>query len=45
MHIPMPHQFLQAREAGPLIFDVPGIFRLGGIEIRRPSAFRYSNGI
>ncbi len=45
MHIPMPHMFLQPFQTGPLIFDVPGIFRLGGVEIRRPSAFRYLDHI
>jgi hypothetical protein len=28
-----------------LVFDVPGIFRLAGLEIRRPGAVRYVDGI
>ncbi|KQY20238.1 DUF2184 domain-containing protein [Rhizobium sp. Root483D2] len=44
MHIPMPHRFLQA-ERRLLKFEVPGIFRLGGVEIRRPGAVRYLDGI
>lgn len=44
-HVPMPHRFLPVWQTGPMVFDVPGIFRLGGIEIRRPSAFRYADGI
>jgi hypothetical protein len=45
MHIPMTHRFLPPWQTGPLVFDVPGIFRLGGLEIRRPSAVRYVDGI
>jgi len=45
MHIPMTHRFLPAWPTGPLVFDVPGIFRLGGLEIRRPGAIRYLDGV
>lgn len=45
MHIPMTHRFLPVWQTGPLVFDVPGIFRLGGLEIRRPGAVRYVDGI
>jgi hypothetical protein len=45
MHIPMPHRFLPVWQTGPITFDVPGIFRLGGVEIRRPGAVRYVDGI
>lgn len=45
MHIPMPHRFLPVWQTGPLTFDVPGIFRLGGLEVRRPSAMRYVDHI
>jgi hypothetical protein len=45
MHIPMPHKFMPVWQTGPLIFDVPGIFRIGGVEIRRPGAVRYLDGI
>lgn len=41
MHIPMPHRFLPVWQTAPITFDVPGIFRLSGVEIRRPMAFRY----
>lgn len=44
-HIPMPHRFLPVWQRGPLVFDIPGIFRLAGLEIRRPGAFRYVDGI
>ena len=45
MHIPMPHRFLPVWQTGPMIFDIPGVFRLAGVEIRRPMAFRYIDGI
>jgi len=45
VHIPMPHRFLNVWQTGPLRFDVPGIFRLGGVEIRRPNACRYVDGL
>lgn len=45
MHIPMTHRFLPVWQTGPLVFDVPGIFRLAGLEIRRPGAVRYVDGI
>jgi hypothetical protein len=45
MHVPMPHRFLEVMRTGPMIFDVPGIFRLAGLEIRRPGAMRYLDGI
>jgi hypothetical protein len=45
MHIPMRHRFLPVWQTGPITFDVPGIFRLGGVEIRRPVSVRYADGI
>lgn len=45
MHIPMPHRFLPVYQTGPITFDVPGIFRLGGVEVRRPAAMRYVDRI
>jgi hypothetical protein len=45
MHIPMPHRFLPIWQRGPLVYDIPGIFRIGGLEIRRPAAMRYIDGV
>ncbi len=45
MHIPMPHQFLEVWRTGPMIFDIPGVFRLAGMEIRRPGSVRYLDGV
>lgn len=45
IHIPMTHRFLPVWQTGPIIFDVPGIFRMAGLEIRRPGAVRYMDGV
>jgi hypothetical protein len=45
MHSPMVHRFLPIWQTGPMVYDIPGIFRLGGVEIRRPAAVRYLDGI
>lgn len=45
LHIPMTHRFLPVWQTGPMVFDVPGIFRFAGLEIRRPGAVRYVDGI
>jgi len=45
MWIPMRHRFLDVWHRGPMVFDVPGIFRIGGLEIRLPAAMRYLDGI
>jgi hypothetical protein len=45
IHIPMTHRFLNVWQTGPIVFDVPGIFRLAGLEIRRPGAIRYMDGV
>jgi hypothetical protein len=45
MHLPMRHRFLPVWQRGPIVFDVPGIFRTGGVEVRRPVAMRYLDGV
>ncbi len=45
LHVPMMHRFLPVWQRGPLSFDIPGIFRVGSVEIRRPGAIRYVDGI
>jgi len=44
-HLPMPHRFLPVWQTGPIAFDVPGIFRTGGLEIRRPGSMIYLDQI
>lgn len=43
-HIPMPHRFLPVQIEG-LQFTVPGVFRLGGLDVRLPQEIRYGDGI
>ena len=45
LHLPMPHRFLPAQQDGVLSVVVPGVFRMGGVDIRRPAEFRYMDGI
>lgn len=44
MHIPMRHRFLPVQIVG-LTYKVPGIFRVGGLDIRLPAEVRYGDGI
>ena len=44
LHIPMPHQFLPVEVRG-LRYIVPGVFRLGGLDIRLPKEVRYADAI
>jgi len=44
LHIPMPLQFLAPQQL-LMTFRVPGMFRLAGVDVRRPGAMRYSDGI
>jgi hypothetical protein len=45
LHMPMPHRFLPAYQSGPLRWDVPGVMRLGGLDVRRPKEVSYVDGI
>lgn len=45
LHIPMPHKFLPVWQSGPLRWEVPGVMRLGGLDIRRPKEVIYRDGI
>lgn len=45
MHIPMRHRFLDAMRSGPIMYEVPGIFRLGGLDVKRPAMIRYLDQI
>lgn len=45
LHMPMPFRFLPAWQQGPIRFEVPGLFRVGGVDVRRPKAMRYMDGI
>lgn len=43
-HIPMPYKFLPTQAKG-LGFEVPGMFRIGGVEFRYPLSAAYADGI
>lgn len=45
LHIPMPHRFLPVYQNGPLNWVVPGVFRMGGLDIRRTANVNYIDGI
>jgi len=45
MQMPMPFQFLPPWQQAPLLFEVPGIMRISGVDVRRPQAMRYGDGI
>ncbi|MBX9934540.1 MAG: DUF2184 domain-containing protein [Methylobacterium sp.] len=44
LHVPMPFQFLPVQVQG-LSYLVPGVMRLGGLDIRLPKEVRYLDGI
>lgn len=43
--MPMPFRFLPGMQVGPLKFDVPGIMRLSGVDVRLPFAMEYMDGV
>lgn len=45
LHIPMPHRFLPVHQKNALYWEVPGVFRLGGLDIRRPQDVKYRDNI
>lgn len=45
LHLPMPHRFLPVYQDGWGHFEVPGIFRTGGVEILSTQAIRYIDGV
>lgn len=44
-HLPMPHQFLPPFQKASMVWEVGGVFRTGGTEVRLPKAIRYLDGI
>ncbi|WP_421591095.1 DUF2184 domain-containing protein [Shinella sp. M27] len=45
LNLPMPHQFLPVYQDGPLNWQVPGIFRTGGLDFQTTATFYYLDGI
>jgi len=44
-HLPGPHEFLEAWRAHAMLWQVPGIMNIGGVEWRRPKGAAYRDGI
>lgn len=44
-HLPMPHKFLPPFQKSSMTWEVAGIMRTGGVEIRLPKAVVYLDGI
>lgn len=45
LHLPMPHRFLPVWQDGPMNYQIPGIFRTGGVEMMSTIGVRYGDGI
>lgn len=45
LHMPQPHRFLPVWQSGPLRWDVPGVMRLGGLDVRLPKRVVLQDGI
>lgn len=43
MHLPMPHRFMPVQIEG-LQYTIPGIFRVGGVDVRLPKECLYADG-
>ena len=41
LYIPMPHRFLPVYQDGPLRYEVPGVFRIAGVNVKRPDDVMY----
>ncbi|HBT01640.1 MAG TPA: hypothetical protein DEB47_17690 [Citreicella sp.] len=44
-HLPMPHRFLPPFQKSSMTWEVAGIMRTGGVEIRLPKAMVYLDGV
>lgn len=44
-HLPMPHRFLPPFQKSSMTWEVAGIMRTGGVEIRLPKAVTYLDGV
>lgn len=45
LNMPMPFRFFPVWQTGPFRYDVPGAFRIGGVDVSLPGAVRYMDGI
>ena len=45
LHMPMIHRFMPVWQRGPLRWEVPGVMRFGGLDIRLPNEVSYIDGV
>ncbi|MDF1599716.1 DUF2184 domain-containing protein [Mesorhizobium sp. YIM 152430] len=45
LNMPMPFRFFPVWQTGPFRYEVPGAFRIGGVDVSLPGAMRYADGI
>jgi hypothetical protein len=45
LHMPMPHRFLPVFQKDGLNWEVPGVMRLGGLDLKLPKEVSYIDGI
>lgn len=45
LNMPMPFRFFPVWQVGPFRYEVPGAFRIGGVDVSLPGAVRYADGI
>ncbi len=45
LNMPMPFRFFPVWQTGPFRFEVPGAFRIGGVDVSLPGAMRYADGL
>lgn len=45
LHVPMPHRFLPVFQKDGLNWEIPGVMRLGGLDLRLPNEVSYVDGI
>lgn len=45
LHLPMPHKFLPVYQSGWGHWDIPGVFRTGGVELLSLQAVRYIDSV
>ncbi|MEJ8308597.1 DUF2184 domain-containing protein [Agrobacterium larrymoorei] len=45
LNMPMPFRFWNPWQMGPMLFEVPGTFRLGGVDVKLAKGIRYLDGV
>jgi hypothetical protein len=45
LYLPGPHEFFDPFQKGAFVWEIPGLFNIGGVEFRRPKGAAYRDGI